>query len=102
MPEVYFSPNSPILTANVCVVHIHYILGLQGSRGKSTGGTAVLILLRSIDTGQRHQGEKAGSGWELWDTNAAWKPLGNAAETPLNSALKAFSANNFHKTISLP
>lgn len=60
LPEIYFCPNSTILIANVCVVHIHDILGLQVSSGKaSTGGSAVLILLRSTDTGQRHQGEKA-------------------------------------------
>lgn len=36
--EIYFCPNSTILTANVCVVNIHYILELQdSSRKESTG-----------------------------------------------------------------
>lgn len=41
--EIYFCPNSTILTANVCVVNIHYILELQDSSRKES--TVILLIL---------------------------------------------------------
>lgn len=56
LPKIYFCPNCTILIADVYVMNIHGILGLQDSSGKaSTGGTAAAIAL----TGYGRQGEEA-------------------------------------------